>query len=74
MVRAIAEAVERKIGLSKVFIDKWFPHLFNGYDGDLRLQEIFGERCGNGRHVPSAEYGKKEVGREPNSRRYRTGN
>jgi len=45
MVRAIAEAVEKKIGSNNVFFDEWFEHYIAGHDADLKLQEIYGEQC-----------------------------
>ena len=45
MVRSIAEAVETKIGSNNVFFDEWFEYYIAGQDADLKLQEIYGERC-----------------------------
>lgn len=45
LVRAVAEAVEKKIGRNNVFFDEWFEHYIAGQDADLRLQEIYGTKC-----------------------------
>jgi hypothetical protein len=45
LVRAVAEAVERELGSPNVFFDEWFEHYIAGDDADLKLQEIYGERC-----------------------------
>src|SRR5262245_19923894 len=45
MVRAIAEAVEKKIGLNNVFFDEWFEYYLAGHDADLKLQKIYVEQC-----------------------------
>ena len=45
LVRAIAEAVEKKIGRNNVFFDEWFEHFIAGHDADLKLQKIYGEQC-----------------------------
>jgi len=45
LVRAIAKAVEEKIGSNNVFLDEWFEHYIAGQDADLKLQEIYGEQC-----------------------------
>jgi hypothetical protein len=45
LVRAIAEAVETKIGTNNVFFDEWFLHYLAGQDADLKLQKIYGEQC-----------------------------
>lgn len=41
LIRAIATAVERKLGRSAVFFDEWFEHYTAGHDADLELQEIY---------------------------------
>jgi len=45
LVRAIAEAVEKKIGSNTVFLDEWFEHYLAGHGADLKLQMIYGEQC-----------------------------
>jgi hypothetical protein len=45
LVRAVAEAVEEELGSPNVFFDEWFEHYIAGDDADLKLQEIYGERC-----------------------------
>jgi hypothetical protein len=45
LVRAIAEAVEKKVGSNNVFFDEWFEHYIAGHDADLKLLEIYGEQC-----------------------------
>ena len=45
LVSAIAEAVEKELGSPNVFFDEWFEHYIAGQDADLKLQEIYGERC-----------------------------
>lgn len=44
-VRAVAEAVERKLGSGTVFLDEWFEYYIAGADADLKLQNIYGEKC-----------------------------
>jgi len=44
-VRAIAEAVEGRLGSGTVFLDEWFEHYLAGDDADLTLQDIYGRRC-----------------------------
>jgi len=59
MVRAIAEAVEKKIGSNNVFFDEWFEHYIAGHDADLKLQEIYGEQCELAVVCISERYGGK---------------
>ncbi len=40
-MRKIAEAVEKRLGRSTVFLDEWFQGAIAGVDGDLRLQSIY---------------------------------
>jgi len=42
LVRAIAEAVEARLGRGTVFLDEWFEHYLAGADADLKLQSIYG--------------------------------
>jgi hypothetical protein len=44
LVRAIAEAVKKKLGPRTVFFDEWFEHFLAGHDADLRLQKIYGDQ------------------------------
>ena len=57
LVRAVAEAVERRLGPSSVFFDEWFEHYIAGNDADLTLQEIYGDRCTLAVVCVSAQYG-----------------
>jgi len=43
LVRSIAEAVEKKLGPSTVFLDEWYEYYIAGNDGDLKLQNIYSE-------------------------------
>jgi TIR domain len=45
LVRAIAEALEKKIGSDNVFFDEWFEYYIAGDDADLKLQAIYGKQC-----------------------------
>lgn len=45
LVRAIAEAVEQRLGRGSVFLDDWFEHYIAGHDADLKLQELYSKRC-----------------------------
>jgi hypothetical protein len=45
LVRSIAEAVEGEVGQSNVYYDEWFEYYIAGDDADLRLQDIYGNRC-----------------------------
>ena len=59
LVRAIAEAVEKKIGFGKVFLDEWFEFYIAGDDADIWLQEIYGEKCELAVVCVSERYGGK---------------
>jgi hypothetical protein len=59
LVRAIAEAVEKLIGMNNVFLDEWFEYLIAGHDADLRLQEIYGTQCDLVVVCVSERYGTK---------------
>ena len=59
LVRAIAEAVEKKIGSNNVFFDEWFEYYIAGQDADLKLQAIYGERCELAVVCVSERYGGK---------------
>ena len=48
LVRAVVEVVERELGSPNVFFDEWFEHYIAGGDADLKLQQIYGERCALG--------------------------
>ncbi len=45
LVREIAEAVERRIGVNNVFFDEWFEPHIAGHDADIKLQEIYADQC-----------------------------
>src|SRR4051794_3032386 len=59
LVRAIAEAVEKTLGSSKVFLDEWYEYYIAGHDAELKLQEIYGERCELAVVCVSEQYGDK---------------
>jgi hypothetical protein len=59
LVRAIAEALEKELGSPNVFFDEWFEHYIAGDDADLKLQEIYGERCALVVVCVSERYGGK---------------
>jgi hypothetical protein len=44
LVRAVAEEVERRLGIGSVFLDEWFEYYIAGDDADTRLQEIYTEK------------------------------
>jgi hypothetical protein len=45
LVREIAIALEKELGEGTVFFDEWFEYYIAGDDADLRLQEIYAQRC-----------------------------
>jgi hypothetical protein len=59
LVRAVAEAVEEELGSPNVFFDEWFEHYLAGADADLKLQEIYSERCALAVVCVSERYGGK---------------
>jgi hypothetical protein len=59
LVRAVAEAVEKELGRSKVFFDEWFEHYIAGDNADLKLQDIYQKRCALAVVCVSARYGGK---------------
>jgi len=59
LVRSIAEAVEAELGFGTVFLDEWFEYYIAGHDADLRLQEIYGQRCSLAVVCVSGNYGSK---------------
>jgi hypothetical protein len=59
LVRAIAQAVESRLGSGTVFYDDWFEHHLAGDDADLKLQSIYGERCDLAVVCVSQRYGGK---------------
>jgi hypothetical protein len=59
LVRAIAEAVERRLGHGTVFFDEWFEHYLGGDDADLKLQKLYGGQCSLAVWCVSKEYGSK---------------
>lgn len=58
-VRAIAEAVEIRLGRGAVFFDEWFEHCIAGDDADLKLQNIYGQGCELAVICVSQPYGLK---------------
>ena len=59
LVRSIAEAVEARLGRSKVFLDEWYEDYIAGDGADLVLQRIYRERCELAVVCVSARYGNK---------------
>lgn len=59
LVRAIAEAVQARLGPDSVFFDEWYEHYIAGSDADLKLQKIYGERCTLAVVCVSERYGGK---------------
>ena len=59
LVRSVAEAVNHELGSPNVFFDEWFEHYIAGADADLKLQEIYGERCVLAVVCVSERYGGK---------------
>ena len=59
LVRSVAEAVNHELGSPNVFFDEWFEHYIAGTDADLKLQEIYGERCALAVVCVSERYGGK---------------
>lgn len=59
LVRAIAQAVEAKLGPGTVFLDEWFEHWLAGADADLKLQDIYGKRSQLAVVCVSERYGGK---------------
>lgn len=45
LVRSIAERLEQALGPSTVFFDEWFEHYIAGNDADIKLQDIYSDRC-----------------------------
>ena len=58
-VRAIAEAVEHRLGPSSVFFDEWFDFYIGGHDADTKLQRIYGDSCELAVVCVSETYGSK---------------
>ena len=59
LVRSIAEAVERRLGPSNVFLDEWYEYYIGGDGGDLTLQKIYRERSALTILCVSKRYGEK---------------
>lgn len=59
LVRAIAGAVEVRLGVGSVFLDEWYEYYLAGDDADLKLQTIYAERCALAVVCVSARYGGK---------------
>lgn len=43
LVSSIAEAVEKQLGMGKVFYDEWFEYYIAGQNADIRLQKVYSE-------------------------------
>ena len=59
LVRAIAEAVEARLGRSTVFFDEWYEAYIAGDGADIVLQGIYGEGCDVAVVCVSERYGDK---------------
>jgi formylglycine-generating enzyme required for sulfatase activity len=59
LVRAIARAVEERLGQGTVFLDEWYEHFLAGADADLKLQALYGGGCELVVVCVSARYGGK---------------
>jgi hypothetical protein len=59
LVRSIAEAVESRLGHGSVFFDEWFEHWLAGDDADLKLQDLYANRCTLAVVCVSGRYGGK---------------
>ncbi len=59
LVRSIADAVKRRLGLDTVFFDEWFEHYLAGNDADLKLQKLYSEQCELAVVCVSKRYGEK---------------
>jgi hypothetical protein len=58
-VRSIAELVEKELGSGTVFLDEWFEAYLAGDDADLKLQDIYTQRCSLAVVCVSERYGGK---------------
>lgn len=59
LVRAVAQAVEARLGPSTVFFDEWYDFWLAGHDADLKLQDLYGKRCALAVVCVSERYGNK---------------
>jgi hypothetical protein len=59
LVRAIAEAVEERLGRSNFFLDEWYEAWIAGSDADILLQDIYNKRCALAVVCVSERYGGK---------------
>lgn len=59
LVRSIADSVEGILGSETVFFDEWYEHYLAGVDADLKLQDIYGDRCALAVVCISQHYGGK---------------
>ena len=59
IIHPVARAVEEKLRAPNVFYDEWFEHFIAGPDADLKLKEIYGDRCVLAVVCVSESYGKK---------------
>jgi hypothetical protein len=60
LVLPVAQEVERILGPSTVFYDKWYEHYIAGQDADLVLQKIYGENTELVVVCVSGAYGDKQ--------------
>src|SRR5262249_12954261 len=56
-VRAIAEALEHRLGSASVFFDEWYEFYVGGHDADVKLQRIYSAGCELAVVCVSANYG-----------------
>lgn len=59
IVEKIAIAVEARLGDSTVFYDEWYQHWIAGKRANIKLQELYSERCTLAVVCISGEYGDK---------------
>lgn len=59
LVRTIAQAVESLLGPGTVFLDEWYEFWLAGADADIKLQDLYGNRCALAVVCVSGRYGDK---------------
>jgi hypothetical protein len=59
LLRDISMALEKKLGEGTIFFDEWFEYYIAGEDADLKLQEIYSQRCELAIVCVSERYGGK---------------
>lgn len=59
VVEPIAEAVERRLGRNTVFFYPWFQPALAGADADLKLRDIYRDKCELRVVCVSSQYGRK---------------